>query len=276
MKAKKYWIFVAIELFLIGIPYRKCLAGNTSPHRFHSQLNGYSVIIPQGWRQVPENVIRQEFEASMSENKLTFDIETILAIEFEENGLKYPYAVIQAIRHSKYGVNKPLKKEEIKKLFKMTTEELRLEIPKVEYADEKLSASLREMVSHIEFGKLYLDNENMSYLLGADVEVANLGRVKSLLLTNYGRYALVKIRFVCLKSDWYRFANDCALILNSFKFDPATDYKSASKSESFWEKILVDVAIYGTIAVVIGLIGIVGVIIGRKRKAKPKDEPNNK
>ncbi|MGB2806650.1 MAG: hypothetical protein WBC22_02835 [Sedimentisphaerales bacterium] len=273
MKTEKYWILVIVVLAKFSLCSDKCLAIESG--RFHSEANGYSVAIPDGWRQVPENVIRQAFEASMSENKLTFDIETILAIEFEENSLKYPYAVIQVTRYSKYGVNKPLKKEEIKKFFKMTTETLRLETPKVEYVDEKLSASLRGMVSPIEWGKLYLDNENMSYLLGADMEVANLGRLKSLLLENYGRYAFVKIRFVCLDSDWQRFKNERELILSSFKFDPTTDYKGAqTKSKSFWEDKLVDVGIYGTIALVIGLIGIVGGIIERKWKAKAKDEQN--
>jgi len=268
MKAKNVCILVTIELFLIGIPYRNCLASNTSPNRFHSQLNGYSVIIPQGWRQVPEKVIRQEFEALLSENKLTFDIETILAIEFEETGLQYPYAVIQVTRYSKYGVNKPLKKEEIKKIFRVTTKTLRLESTEVEDMDGKLSESLRGIVSQIEWGKIYIDNENMSYLLGADMEMVNVGKVKSLLLVNFGRYAFVKIRFICLESDWYRFGNDRDLILNSFKFDPLPDYKSESQNKSFWEDSLVDVAVYGTVALFLFLITvIVGVF-----KSKEKDD----
>ncbi len=258
MKVKKICVLIAVLLFLISLPYKMCFADSTSLNHFHSQLNGYSVAIPEGWKQVPEKVIQQAFEMSFSENKLTFDIETILAIEFEKNSFQYPYAVIQVTRYSKYDINRALKKEEIKEAFKVYTKELRLTTPKVEHMDGKLSERLREVVSQIEYGTLYLDKENMSYLLGSVAEVASIGRVKSLLSMNFGRYAMVKIRFICIESDWHRFGNDRDLILHSFKFDPARNYKGAQKkNNSFWEDSLVDIAVYGIVALIIVLIGLV-------------------
>lgn len=283
MKAKKCWILIILILLSAPLLSHKFVVLGGEEQRFHSPTNGYSVVIPQGWRQVPQEVVNQAFKAGFAENKLTFNIETVLAIEFNENELKHPYAIIQVQSYSKYGVNQPLTKEEIEEVFKKITPEiLRLADTKVENMDEFLSEGMRGMISQMEFGKLYLDNENMSFLFGIDMEAANLGRLKGLTFGIYGRYALVKITFFCLESDWHRFGKARDVILHSFQFDAETDYKGSQKkripisnraqkkSNSFWEDLLVDVVVYGSIGFVIFLIGILGRFMS-KAKAKNND-----
>ena len=279
MKAKKCWILVILILLSAPLLFHKFVALGEEEQRFHSPTNGYSVVIPQGWRQVPQEIVHQSFKALFSENKLTFDIETVLAIEFNENELKYPYAIIQVKSYSKYGANRPLTKEEVEKVFKKITPAiLGLADTKMENVDELFSESMQGLVSQMEFGKVYLDNENMSYLFGLDTEMANFGRVKMLTFGIFGSYAQIKITFCCSESDWHRFGNARNVILRSFQFDADTNYKDAQtkrisnykKRNSFWEDSLVDLCVYGSIGLVIFLIGIVGSFIS-KAKAKNND-----
>jgi len=257
--------------------FHKFVALGEEEQRFHSPTNGYSVVIPKGWRQVPQEVVNQSFKAGFFENKLTFDIETVLAVEFNENELKHPYAIIQAKSYSKYGVNRPLTKEEIEKLFKeITPVILGLADTKLENVEEFLSEGMRGIISQMKVGKLYLDNKNMSFLFGLDTEVVNLGTIKTLTFGKFGRYGYVKITFCCLESAWHRFSNPRDVILCSFQFDADTDYKGAQtkrvsnykQSKSFWEDLLVDVLVYGSFGLVIFLIGIVGSFISKSKGKK--------
>jgi len=261
-------------LILLSAPllFHKFVALGEEEQRFHSPTNGYSVVIPQGWRQVPQEVVNQAFKAGFAENKLTFDIETVLAIELNENELKYPYAIIQVKSYSKYGANRPLTKEEIEKVFKKITPViLGLADTKVENVDEFFSEGMRGMFSQMKVGKLYLDNKKMSYLFGLDTEVVNIGRVKTLIFGIFGSYAQIKITFCCSENDWHRFRNAHNIILQSFQFDAKSDYKgSQKKNNSFWEDSLVDFCVYGSLGLVIFLIGIVGRFIS-KAKAKNND-----
>ncbi|MBW8002824.1 MAG: hypothetical protein FVQ80_12515 [Planctomycetes bacterium] len=271
MMAKQSWILVLMLLFVPILLCDKSFA--IEQHRFHSETNGYSVTIPKGWRQVPEKVVRQAFGAAISENKLTLNIETVLAIDFDETDLKHPYAIIYIKRYSKYGVNRALTKKEVKEIFKKTVGELRLQATAVKNFDDYLSESMQGMLSRMELGKVYLDEENMSYLFGVDMETASLGKVKSLSFGAFGRHALVKIHFSCLDSDWHRLKNDRTQILHSFQFDPVTDYKGAKKkNNSFWEDSLVDFGVYGIVALIIVLIGFVGRLCKSNVNNKPNDE----
>ncbi len=272
MKEKKCWILGILILLSAPLLFHKFVALGEEEQRFHSPTNGYSVVIPQGWRQVPQEIVHQSFKALFAENKLTFDIETVLAIEFNENELKYPYAIIQVKSYSKYGANRPLTKEDIEKVFKKITPVfLGLADTKVEDVDELFSEGMRGMFSQMKVSKLYLDNKKMSYLFGLDTEVVNFGRVKTLTFGIFGSYAQIKITFCCSESDWHRFRNAHNIILQSFQFDVKSDYKGAQKkNNSFWEDILVDVLVYGSLGLVIFLIGIVGSFIS-KAKAKNND-----
>ncbi len=128
----------------------------------------------------------------------------------------------------------------------------------------------------MQLGKLYVDDENMSFLVGVDMEAPSLGKIKMVTLGSFGRYALVRIQFCCIYSDWDQFERDCGQILNSFQFDTSTDYKGSQKKDGFFgEDILVDVGVYGTIAIVIFLIGLVGRLYKSKVKNESKDVQNN-
>ena len=271
---KKCWILVILILLSTPLLFHKCVALGEEERRFHSPTNGYSVIIPQGWRQVPQEVVRQAFEVGLAENKIAFNIETVLAVEFNESELKHPYAIIQVQNYSKYGVNESLTKGEIEKVFKKITPViLGLGDTKLENVEEFLSESMRGMISQMEAGKVYLDNKNMSFLFGLDMEAVNIGRIKTLTFVKFGRNAYVKITYCCLESAWNRFSNARDVILHSLQFDADTDYKGAQtkrisnykKRKSFWEDSLVDVCVYGSIGLVIFLIGIVGSFISKSK-----------
>lgn len=282
---KKCWILVILILLFPPLLFHKFFAMGEEEQRFHSTTNGYSVTIPQGWRQVPPEVVRQAFEAGLAENKISFNIDTVLAVEFNESELKHPYAIIQVKDYSEYGVNESLTKREIEKLFKTITPViLGLEDTKLENVEEFFSESMRGTISQMEAGRVYLDNKKMSFLFGIDMEAINFGRIKSLTFVKFGRNAYVKITYCCLESAWHQFSNARDVILQSFQFDEDTDYEGAQikrvsnykNSKSFWEDLLVDVVVYGSIGLVIFLIGLVGSLFskskGKNNGEQSKDE----
>lgn len=277
MKVIRPCIVAAFTFSLICVAHRQCLA--TSPNRFYSRLNAYSVAIPQGWSQVPEELVRQQFGPGMADNNLTFDIDSVFALEFGEDNLAYPYAIVQIKRYSKYVVDRPLNKDEIKKAFNTVTNQMRSqakEMENVENMAEQLPEKIHQIISKIELGKLYVDNKNMSVLLAFDIEASTIGKIRSLMFVSCGRFAWGKITFYCAESNWDRFRNDCDLILNSFQFDTTADYKNApQKLPSFLENLSVDIAVYGIIGGIIFVIGILGSIVSKRRTKGGKKVPSS-
>jgi len=254
-----------------------CFAESST--RFHSETNGYSVAIPRGWRQVPGEIVRQVFGIAFSESNLSFDVEMVLAVEFSESSLAYPYLVAQVKRYSKYGVNQPLKKNEIEDIFDSAIKTVN-QAAHVDNLVNYLPEHMQEVVSAMHFGKVYLDRENMCFLQGTAIELPTVGKVKQVSLSSCGRQALVKMTFICPESDWDRFGYERSLILDSFHFDAGADYMGAASAVptykrterndvSFWKDMAVDIGVYGTIGGVLFAVAVVGSIV-RKMKAKPR------
>lgn len=63
---------------------------------FHSEANGYSVAIPEGWKQATDGSVEE-----MS-NRSIYPIETVLVIDWGDSGLRCPYLMIQFIKYSDY------------------------------------------------------------------------------------------------------------------------------------------------------------------------------
>ena len=60
---KKFWITVLASFFGLVLSCDKCFA---IEQRFHSETNGYSFVIPEGWIQIPEDIVRQTYDESLS------------------------------------------------------------------------------------------------------------------------------------------------------------------------------------------------------------------
>jgi len=252
-----------------------------SPAHFHSETNGYSVAIPEGWRVVPEETSRRLFGPGLAESNLSFDLEAVLAIEFTENGMAYPYAIVQVKKYVKYGVSQPLNKDEIQEIFDTLTKA----VSKLGHASNMvthLPENMQKIVSEIRSGQIYLDKGNVSLLQGTDMGIPGVGKVKQVSLWRCGRQAVVKMTFICTESDWDRFARERNLVLDSLQFDTTNDYKGAPSAlvtygrkakggGSSWEGILVDVAVYGIIGGVVFVIGLIAHAV-RKMKTKPMEE----
>ena len=263
MKASIFCIMFIITLLIINIPCKRCFAGSKSPDWFYSQ-HGFSIAIPEWWRQVPNEVVQKVFEAAISNDMLTANIESVIAIEFDENTLRYSYAVIQVMEYSE-SVNglQPvaLNKKQIEENFKVIAKSMRsLAInPTLEGIHGNLSENLRWILHQMKFGKLYLDTENMSFLIGLDSEVDSLDKIKQLMFVALGRYAYVNITYYCLKSDWQRFGSERDLILDSFQFDALSDYKEAPGNLiSFWDDVLTRVFVFGSIFLYVLFIAFLG------------------
>jgi hypothetical protein len=179
VRARKSCAAVTIALSLLGGARGLSLAG--SPTHFHSDRNGYSVAIPEGWRAVPEETTRLLFGPGFAENHLNFDLEAVLAIEFTENSMAYPYAIVQVKKYAKYGVSQPLNKDEIQGVFDTLTKAVS-QLGQAGNMVTRLPENMQRLVSEIRSGQVYLDKGNVSLLQGIDIEVPSVGKVKQVTL----------------------------------------------------------------------------------------------
>lgn len=243
-----------------------CLAGSSA--RFHSDTNGYSVAIPEGWKVVPERTFRQLFGPAFSDNNLSFDLEAVLALDFTEDSLAYPYVVVQVKKYAKYGVDQPLSKGEIQEVFDVLTEGVS-QLGRAENMVTSLPENMQKVVSRMQSGQTYVDREHVSLLQGMDIEAPGVGKIRQAALWRCGRRAIVKIAFICAETGWDEFATERDLALDSLHFDATMDYegapvasaargRKARNNGSFWEDMLVDVAVYGIIGGVMFAIGLIG------------------
>ena len=121
-----------------------------------------------------------------------------------------------------------------------------------------------------------VDKDNRRYKFISQIERTDLKYDKHDIVGYFGKDIIVQISFNCHNSsDWDKFKVDRDYIFGSLKFDSPAAYTipfvANPQRQPFWEKISVDVAIYGILALVI-LIGLVGSIFIAKKRNDFKDE----
>ena len=195
---------------------------------FHSEANGYSVTIPEGWKQVPNDVLENSINMTLTgEGRRAYNFEAAIATDSTDRWLDYPYLLIQVIRYSGFVGKQDLKKNEIAYFLKAITG---LDVDNAaQEARKNLSDGMQSMVSDQTIGRVSFDEERMVYRFGVQSEIADVGKIQSSAVGHIGRYASVQLMFCCLESDWSRFENERNLMFDSFLFDQGMRYQEGVK-----------------------------------------------
>jgi len=255
MKSKKYWITVVVLLAGFHPYFDRCTA--TEAKYFYSEGNGYSMSIPDGWTQVPDDILRQALDKSPSgeaKQRLLSQYEVVFQHEAAGRRLQYPYVVVEVINYSEDGLNGQPNEDDF----------------------DYLAKDMARKLSGV------LDKNNRIYKFDLEMEVANLGKVKTQTVGHFGRYATVQLMFSDLNSHWSQSKADRDLIFGSFQFIPAVAYNEAAARPArpgFLERRAME-ALPGIVLVliVVGISVICGLIAGiakRRKRNQLEDNPEN-
>lgn len=198
---------------------------------FHSEANGYSVTIPEGWKQVPDEVFEEMFKAVLTEEGRTIsNFEALFAVKWSDNQVESPYLVIQVIKYSDYLGKQQLAQNEIAYFLKAVTG---LDMNNAaQEARKNMSDDAKSRMSDVSAGRVSFDEKRMVYRYGAQAEIAGVGKAKSVTVGHIGKYATVHLIFFCLELDWFRFENERNLMSDSFLFDQGMRYQDAPSKGS--------------------------------------------
>lgn len=266
---KKFWITVLASFFGLVLSCDKCFA---IEQRFHSETNGYSFVIPEGWIQIPEDIVRQTYDESLSSRtrSIVFN-EAEFQLDSQDAWFEKPTITVQVAKYSALGLTRTPHENEFAKFVKAITGR-----NVVDVKNKLFSEDVADKISEHSVSKVSVDKVNRCYTFFSEAVIGG-STLRSKAIGYFGKDILVQLSFNhYANADWNQFKDNYNLIFESFKFDPLMVYKTQSNSESFWEKTLVDVGVYGIVALVIALIGLVGGLCKSKVKNKSKNDQNNK
>ncbi len=101
--------------------------------------------------------------------------------------------------------------------------------------------------------------------------------VRSRVVGYFGNESLVQLSFNCdNESDWARHRSDLAQVVNSFRFSPSAAYTRPSRRGFLWDRLLVDLGIYGSIALVLLLTAVAARLFTQKKRRYRGSPANTK
>jgi len=257
MKTKKYLILVLVVLFEIALSCDKRIAAGQG--LFHSEANGYSLKLPEGWIKIPDNIVHTTMNRLLSEKgQSEIVIETAFQLEAEGLWFQYPYTGVQVVTYSSFGLNRQLNEGEFENHVKGMSG---LDI--IDYTEQVLTPIGQEIYPELAIGKIYLDSNKRLYLFGVEMELPSVGKIKGQVVGHFGRRSIIQVMFYDLESNWIQSKPERDFIFGSFQFDPAMAYNEAAESQvGFFERramealpVIVLVLIVGGIAAAWGYIG---------------------
>jgi len=228
MKARYILLLLPVMTFTALLPSENCSAENGNNYR--SNENGYTLEIPNGWEQIPDNTIREYIrQLASEEGQSTIFFETAFQRKAKE-GLWFqsPYAIVQILKYSNLFPNWQPKENEfeylVKKLSGLNT------VKVVEIFERVLSPVARDNVIAPTMGEVYYDRNHKLYTFSIEIKRPNVENMQGQIVGHFGKYATVQVMFYDLVSNWSQSKADRNLILGSFYFDPASKYTPIDSS----------------------------------------------
>ncbi len=268
MKVKNISILIALTVFLlISAPYKRCFADPTSLNHFHSQLNSYSVTIPDGWRQVPQTIVDEGVnKAISSDSKIKYICDVAFQSNSAERWFQTPYVMVQVIK-----LPRQIHEDEFERFIKEFTG-----IDLTDLVKENLSPEALNLLTDIATGKVYLDRDNRFFVYYLESNVANVGKVRGKRVGHFGCQKLIIVSFYDTVRNWSKSKFDRDLILKSFHFDPSMAYNDSYKKIGFWERRAMEalpiIVLVFIVAGISAACGYIGRKIRQHKDDKLKDE----
>ncbi len=253
MKAEKVWVLAIILLTVTTLFYEKTLA--TDQVRFHSETNGYSFVIPKGWIQIPEDIVRERYSKVLSSRTRAIVLyEAEFQMEGKDKWFECPTILVQMARYSALGIRRALHKDEFSDFVKSFTGR-----DVMESKDELFGEVVTDVMTGYHVNKVVVDKANRRYTYVCEITIGDSSVIKSEVVGYFGKEAIAQLVFNhYAEADWSQFETDRNLIFGSFQFDPGMQHEDApSKSSGILDRLREAAArglSYGLIAIVLGII----------------------
>jgi len=231
-QARYIVLLLPLTTFTALLPLENCLAGNGN--NYHSNENGYTLEIPNGWEQIPDNIIREYVrQLASEEGQSTIFFETAFQPKAKE-GLWFQssYAIVQIVKYSNLFPNWQPKENEFEYLVKQMSG-----IDTVKVVDKVLSPTARNFVTDSTIGEVYFDRNNKLYVFSLEIKQPNDESIKGQIVGHFGKYAIVQVMFYDSESNWSESEAERKIVLASFDFDPAFKYVPIESSLGIYEGI---------------------------------------
>jgi len=224
MKTTKYMFDILMALCLITVFFlSECFAAKEN--RFHSKRNGYSIIIPDGWIQIPEQELSILYTHFSEEGKRITTYEAGFQRASAEQWLQYPYVVIQALPYSTYGSNRQLYEDELIQVIQTISG---ANIDNI--IDNTMTPEAKEAFSAFTANRVYYDKENKSFSVNIETDIIGIGKVQGKAVGYFGKEALINMTFTAREPDWNQYESDRHLLFSSFEFSPEKAYKKHERN----------------------------------------------
>ena len=219
-------------ILLVGLTVARAQVAEALTH--HGDLYGYSLDIPADWKAIPPDVIQKVTAVLIKPGTANAPIyDAAFEPAAHETWFQYPYLTVQVIPYSRFGqgqINEDQFPEVIKHLTGMETNKV---------LDSTIKPDARSIFGAVNVGQPQLETASRRYLVPINMNVANIGPVRTLMAGYFGRESLVQVAVSARQKDWDAAAGPAQKIIDSFRFDPDKAYSVAEaeahpSSRSIW------------------------------------------
>ncbi len=219
----------------------------------HSEAYGYQIAIPQGWVEIPDDVLKETFAKILNaEAQKRIVQDKGFQLDSSEDWLEYPYVLVQPILYSRFGRSSQINEDEFLEFVRALTG---LNTDNV--VNNALSKDAGDILENVAAGMAELDSSNRRFFWHMKMTVKDVGQVRGLVCGYFGRNSLVQVSFYAKSDDWDKYKVVRKAFLDSFRFDSGSAYsvelaKASSRSifSGAWERVSA-VAIVAAVGVII-------------------------
>lgn len=238
--------------------------------RIESTRHGFSISVPDDWNEAPNGFLTQVSRAVSKRGQQLRYVGAYQQASFDQ-GLIYPYVLIQAIPYRDLGFDgPPTAAERSQILAEMTGLDL----------DEAIDAVVSEKASTLIEGKpsidlVTYDDDTGGYVYDLRMNIVNVGAVRGQMRGAYGEWAILQAAYYAEDKNWELYEEQAKTILNSFDTvggTPKPDYATGTLVPRMLGGAFRGAMGGAIIGGLFALVGVLGFYIYRKRST-PKPPP---
>lgn len=232
----KYSTFI---LYMIALGASIALAPICNADQYHSKSFIYRIELPQDWIEIPQNVLHETVDALMNQKSSTSIIyDAGFQLDSTDHWFEYPYVMVQILPYAKFGSHRQINEDEFPEFVRRLTG---INVGKL--LDKTVSSDVRQLFANIDTGKPQLDVANRRYFWAINMDVQDIGPIRSIIVGYFGRNSIVQVTFSTRRAEWNRYADARETIFNSFSFYPNKAYSvqvaaSNPSRTSIWTGVL--------------------------------------
>jgi hypothetical protein len=190
--------------------------GNTRS-TFHSASGGYSISLPDGWVQIPDDKVQKVFAAVYSSpHSSSCRWDAAFQRQGYPDGFNYPYVIVSVFP---YAGGRESDNAEIAALLKEISG---TDIDKA--AQSEGNPQVANLLSNGSVGQAQWDDNEKTVRLPLQMKVASAVTVKAIMTGRFGRRALICVVCYATDADFGVRRATFRQISDSFQFDPGSKY----------------------------------------------------